>query len=63
MLHMRGAERGESSKDDFASFERGIVRLSAPLARDVAALTFSTVSMREIVANVEEIAKLFERTY
>jgi hypothetical protein len=44
-------------------FEAGNVRLSAPVARDVAALTFSTVSMREIVGNVEEIAKLFERTY
>ena len=47
------------SKDDFAAFEKGIVRLSAPVAREVAVLSIKTVSVREMVRGVDEIVRLF----
>ena|SRR6202035_4188059 len=47
------------SKDNFAVFEKGVVRLSAPLAREVATLAIKTVSLREMVKGVDEIVKLF----
>jgi hypothetical protein len=36
-----------------------IARLSAPIARDVAALTIDAVGVRKIVVGVDVIAKLF----
>jgi CRISPR/Cas system-associated endonuclease Cas1 len=46
-------------KADFAVFEGGIIRLSAPIAREVAALAIKIVSVRDMVKTVNWVTGLF----
>jgi hypothetical protein len=52
---MRWMEARTFRLNDFVAVEGGVVRLSAPIAREVAALTVRTVGLRMMVRMVDRL--------
>jgi hypothetical protein len=46
-------------KAEFLTIEKGIVRLSNPLAREVAGIAIKTAELKELIKTVDAVAKLF----
>jgi hypothetical protein len=56
---MQWAASRTFTKENFATFEGGIVRLSAPVARDVAARVLKAIPIKEYDAAGQQIVKVF----